>query len=215
MSNWTIRVLILSMVLGWTIGIAADNSASDPAETPPAIEFASPLTEIDPAGIRQKLLWAAITLINLEDEYKLIPLYGYPVSALNEDTQLQELTEAAVGNVNVAILCPSPGAGNAQGDESGSIYRGRGIRISSNESDVADPERLREPWAAFMDAVPITRCEDALIAFTRPLGDTSSSALPASARTPQEFVTWSNLWQPSGMRPAGQRPLHVPQSSLQ
>lgn len=198
MSNWTIRVLILSMALGWTTRIAADN------HSPPAIEFTTtPPTAIDPAGIGQKLLWAAITVINLEDEYKLIPLYGYPVSTLNEETQLHELAEAAVGNVNVAILCPSPGAGNAHDVEPGSVYTGQGIRISGNESDVADPEQLKEPWAAFRND-DSTFCDEALLAFTRPLGSTPSSELAASAGVPQEFVTWSKLWQPSGMQPAGE-----------
>ena len=100
MGNWTIRVLIVSMVLGWTTRIAADNHNSDPAETPPAIEFANPPTVIDRAGILQKLLWAVITVINLEDEYRLIPLYGYPISTMNEDAQLGALTEAVAGNVN-------------------------------------------------------------------------------------------------------------------
>lgn len=209
MNNWITRVLILSMILGWTTRIAAQSHSPGPAETPPAIEFANPPTAIDPAGILQKLLWAAITAINLKDEYKLIPLYGYPISRLNEDTQLQELTEAAVGNVNVAILCPSPGAGNAQGDKSESVYRGQGVRISGNESDVADAERLRDLWAAFRNDAIGALCDEApdeaLIAFTRPLRDTPSSELAASVGAPQEFVTWSQLWQPGGIRPAGEQ----------
>lgn len=207
MSNWTIRALILSMVLGWTTRIAADNHSSDLAETPPAIEFVSPPTAIDRAGILQKLLWAVITVINPEDKYKLIPLYGYPISTVNEDTQLGALTEAVAGNVNVAILCPSPGTENAQGDEAGPVFMGQGIRISGNESDVGNPERLREPWTAFRDDTIGALCDEALIAFTRPLRDTSSSrsaSFVASAEVPEEFVTWSRLWQPSGMRPAGE-----------
>ena len=207
MSNWTIRVLILSMVLGWTTRIAADNNSSDPAETPPAIEFANPPTVIDRAGVLQKLLWAVITVINLEDEYKLIPLYGYPLSTMSEDTQIEALTEAVAGNVNVAILCPSPGAGNAQGDEAELVFMGQGIRVSGNESDVADLERLRERWAAFKSDTIDTLCDEALVAFTRPLPDTSSSVSATfvpPAEVPEEFVAWSRFWQPSGMRPAGE-----------
>lgn len=195
MNNWTIKLLVLSMILGWTTRIAADSHSSDQAETPqPEIEFANPPTAIDRAGIPQKLLWAAITMINLEDEYKLIPLYGYPISELDEEIQLQELTEAAAGNVNVAILCPPSGAGNAQGDEAEPVYTGQGLRVSGNESDVADPARLRVSWEDFRNREISTRCDDALIALTRPLPDTASSDLRAPNEIPMEFVTWSRLW---------------------
>ncbi len=195
MSNWTIKLLVLSMILGWTTTTVAESHFPDRAETPlPEIEFANPPTAIDRAGIPQKLLWAAITVINLKDEYKLIPLYGYPISGLDEATQLQELTEAAAGNVNVAILCPPSGAENTQGDNAEPVYTGQGLRISGNESDVENPARLRERWEDFRNHEISGLCDDALIALTRPLLDTASSNSRTSDENPLEFVTWSNLW---------------------
>ncbi len=193
MRNSTMKLLVLSIVIGWTISIATESHSSDHAETsPPAIEFTNSATTIDRAGIPHKLLWAAITMINLEDEYKLIPLYGYPISELDESTQLRELAEAAAGNVNVAILCPLSSQQNAQGDraEPFDTFEGRGLRITDNESDVANPERLRDPWDDFNS----TLCNDALIALTRPLPDTQFSNSTAFNGIPMEFVTWSGLW---------------------
>lgn len=195
MNNWTIKLLILSMILGWTTTTAAESHSSDPAEALlPEFEFANPPTTIDRAGIPQKLLWAAITVINLKDEYKLIPLYGYPISDLDEESQLQELIEAAAGNVNVAILCPPSGAENAQGNDAEPVYTGQGLRISGNKSEVENPARLREPWKDFRDHEISALCDDALIALTRPLPDTASSNSRMSDENPLEFVTWSNLW---------------------
>lgn len=184
-------LLVLSLACGWPASAVAQTPTSELTGSAPVIGFAGPPQELDPASVPKKLLWAWTMLINPTNRHKPIPLYGYPMSALNEDVIVDALSVAAAGNVHIARLCERVSPAGSETDER--IFDGRGLRVASTTDDTTRQRRLEEAWTAFQSAM---HCADGnhpvIIAFTRPLDIDRAGSV--SIPDAMEFVAWPGLW---------------------
>ena len=172
------QALLLLVALVWGIPMVAHGDNHCPESTDVHIRFAvdRPI-ELDRATFPKKLLWAGILLINPDDQYKLTPLFSYPVSALRSPFQMRDaLTEAKTGNVRIAILRRS---GTGSDSENGDIYKGWGVHVP----DDIDEHILSCEWDKLLKTKDLP--SHALVAFTRPLRGMTPT---------EEFVAGSNLW---------------------
>ena len=188
--------LALSAILSMTIGLSAPIVAQDltPGLTSntPSIDFTGPPEELEPASVPKKLLWAWTMLINPGNRNKPIPLYGYPLSSLDDDMTLGALSAAAAGRVHIARLCSR--VSTAEPDTNERIYDGQGLQITGSPDDTTQSGSLADAWTTFRRNH--NRCDDGaeeILAFTRPLD--VRRAYSANVPEVMEFVAWPGLWE--------------------
>ena len=143
--SYIARLLILSVVSGWTAQVVADDSVYDICRAPAGalqisvydseksssiprlqfsharatFEFASPLLKVKPASFPMKLLWAGTTLLNPTGQNKPIPLYGYYIMDIEEKELNRLLSLSEEDQARIALLW----------EDSKDVVYGRGIQI--------------------------------------------------------------------------------------
>lgn len=146
-------------------------------------ETETPVTE---ATIVDRFIWVGISLINRDSRYRSVPLYGYPVSFLQDDEILRMILPGIVDDtVRTARLTPSPSGENE--------YRGRAILYSGNGNDFQSEEGLRSLLDAWRSVTSTgTSGNDDLIAFSRPIRvDVFGGGEPPREH---ELMTRQGLW---------------------
>ena len=192
MSTFSAKLLVLSVAFGWAAQVFSDDFASE-SNIDPTIHLIGPRAELEPASIPKKLLWAWTTLINPKYPNKPIPLYGYTVSTLKENTILDALSVAAAGDVHIAMLHPRA-VDTKEGQSTGktTIYEGQGVVISGKGNGTYDREIFAKKWEEFHKEYSHAYTGDeAIIAFTRPLDGKMIEDVPEA----KEFVAWPSLWE--------------------
>lgn len=150
-------------VLGALMALACVVPASAQSDNGVGFTLGENQSLVTEARITDKFIWAGISLINPYSIYKPVPLYGYPVSSLQNEEILRSILPGIVNNtVRTARLTPS-------GEDE---YLGRAIRYWG-EGNYSQSE---EEWEDLFDAwrevtFPETSENDDLIAFSRPIRD--------------------------------------------
>ncbi len=188
MTNCMIKLLVLSIFLGWT----AQNFAQEHSSETPGIELTGP-AKVKPVDILDKILWGGGVLFNLSKKEGPIPLYSYEISELPVDTTLKALSLAAEGKVHMAILIFND-------PHNKSIGQAWGLRVPHDWSSDSGEEWKKEEWENFKTELFAEKGNDVDIAFTRPLAlnDTYSDANLKDklklARERNKFVTSMEPW---------------------
>ncbi len=177
MKRRSARAYVLSMVFFWAVQAIAQSAADNSGDTNSEVRFSvdHPI-EVERATVLNKLLWAGSVFVNRNPNYELIPLFGYPISQISEDSINDVLAATMAGDVRIAIL-----ARRETGSNSGSanVFEGRGVQIA----DGIEAARLQEYWSHFRESAAVG--DGDLVAFSRPLRGMHAS---------EEFVATSRLW---------------------
>ena len=178
MNTWPMHALVLIVFLAWTTQIIAEDDDNNMGNAKLHI-LESPI-EVDRATFRKKLHWAVMSLINPDDRYKLVPLFGYTKSDIKGNLN-DLLVEATAGNVRLAIVSPRRSeSGNIDMD----IYEGRGLVVLETLAHVnagSVPVRVDGNIDSFSQQLQ----EQDMLALTRPLRDIEPK---------EEFVAGLDLW---------------------
>ena len=181
MNIWPMHALVVLVVfLAWTTQIIAEDDDNNMGNAKLRI-LESPI-EVDRATFRKKLHWAVMSLINPDDRYKLVPLFGYTKSDIKNNLN-GLLIEATAGNVRLAIVSPRRSeSGNIDMD----IYEGRGLVVLETLAHV-NAGSVPVQWVGEnIDSLSQRLQEqDMLLALTRPLRDIEPK---------EEFVAGLDLW---------------------
>lgn len=184
MNTWPMHALVLIVFLAWTTQIIAEDDDNNMGNAKLHI-LKSPI-EVDRATFRKKLHWAVMSLINPDDRYKLVPLFGYTKSHIGytksdiKDNLNGLLVEATAGNVRLAIVSP-------RRSESGNIdYEGQGLVVLETLAHV-NAGSVPVQWVdENIDSLyQRLQEQDILLALTRPLRDIEPK---------EEFVAGLDLW---------------------
>ena len=160
----------------WMAPDSARSQDSGAGNGKPSIEFLHPSSSVHPATVTDRLLWAGISLINPRSKKKPVFLYSYKLSDLDTPTVMEMLSEAAAGNIRIAIIEPS-----SKGD---GTYEGKAAFI---------PNSLpRQELRALTDNPPWIveghGSDGRFMALSRPLDGFSGSV------EVQEFVAKPGFW---------------------
>ena len=180
MNTWPMHALVLIVFLAWTTQIIAEDDDNNMGNAKLRI-LESPI-EVDRATFLKKFHWAVMSLINPDDRYKLVPLFGYTKSDI-EGNLNDLLSEATAGNVRLAIVSPRrPKSGNIDMD----IYEVQGLVVLETLAHV-NAGRVPVQWVdENIDSLSQRLQEqDMLLALTRPLRDIEPK---------EEFVAGLDLW---------------------
>ena len=184
MNTWPMHALVLIVFLAWTTQIIAEDDDNNIGNAKLRI-LESPI-EVDRATFRKKLHWAVMSLINPDDRYKLVPLFGYTKSDIESnlnDLLINDLLiEATAGNVRLAIVSPRRSeSGNIDMD----IYEGRGLVVLETLAHV-NAGSVPVQWVdGNIDSFSQQLQEQDMLALTRPLRDIEPK---------EEFVAGLDLW---------------------
>ena len=175
MNKRVINALLLSATLGWVVPVMAQDSSLE------SHLLFGKQTEIYPASIPRKMLWALTALIAPDEVYRQIPLYTYQgldndiLKELDNDILNNILSEVANGNVHIAVVT----------DLSSNYPLAHGIQISGNVewSDIKNEIGDKKVWA---------------LALTRPLAPNIIDNLNNIDNLniiKSEYITSPKLWQ--------------------
>lgn len=201
MGKQAVLGLLVVLVTGglWMAPDPVRSQDSGAGNGKPSVGFPYPYSEVHPVTIADRLLWAGISLINPQSDRKPVFIYSYELSKLDKKIVTELLSEAAAGNIRIAILKPSP-----KGD---GTYEGKAVHILSSlpdpdldalgdddtswragehESDSRFVE-LSRPLYGFSD-VQRRLSAAPRVALSRPLHDFSGTA------EVQEFVAKPGFW---------------------
>lgn len=137
------------------------------------------------ATTTEKFIWAGISLINPDSEYKPVPLYGYPISSLQNEQVLRAILPGIVDDtVRTARLTRS---GEDEYHGQAILYSGEGNYFQSGR----EWEDLLAAWR--MVTSTETSGNDDLIALTRPIRDNvfRNGEIPPM----YELITGRDLWE--------------------
>ncbi len=184
MNIWATQVLVLMMVLGWTAQVVSQGKRDNAIDTEYSAQLANAKpNDVDRATLPRKLLWAGISLINPDERYKLVPLFGYSISNLDEKWSEEHLgnvlAKVEAGSVRLAILKL-----DAVASDSGNTYKGQGIQVSSKKNSNF-PVYTQAQVSNFLKANSIDISYKDMIAFSQPLSDVDFK---------EEFIANSTLW---------------------
>ena len=190
------KACVLLASLGWHPHLFSQNSDASEVDDLPEFEFAGPWSKVEPLGITDKMLYTAGAFLNFSGKYKGIALYAYNLSDLEQHPVVlgEVLSQAAAGNVQVALLIPSSAIAptNTEG-----TYKGAGVRVSAQDWSVfLEPDRISHAWNQFSQdnsVIQQSNSSDRLIAFTQPL---DSAFLDSESLASGEFAASTDLWQP-------------------
>ena len=166
--------LLAVLVTGalWMTPDSARSQDSGTGNGEPSVGFPYPYSKVHPATVTDRFLWTGISLINPQSKKKPVFIYSYELSRLDEQTVAEMLSEAAAGNIKIAILRPSP-----RGD---GTYEGRAVPI---------PRGLPEPDPDILGDNTSWRASDGrLVALSRPLHGFSGKV------EEREFVAKPGFW---------------------
>ena len=178
MKEWLIGALILLVIASCASpAISQEGPVQSPVDR--GIEVATQRTPITRATPLRNALAFVTLLINPKDDYKPVPLYGYRISGLDNQTLQNALAAAAAGNAHVAIV--------DQRSDDDSNYTGRAVRISPEPGSTSNERPRTTLPASQTNYCTVLDIDNCMIAFTRPL---------RNQEIQQKFITKADLWAP-------------------